>query len=70
MLGYFSNFYNNEGMMKKLCLVALCLVSFSMNSFACGCTKNNTTDSTNQQKCSCDDSKNQCGSDKCPAKSN
>lgn len=40
--------------MKKLCLIALCLVSFSMNSFACGCTdKPETTSKNNAHKCTC-----------------
>ena len=51
--------------MKKLCLVALCLFSFSMNSFACGCA-DNKTNATSEQKCPCDHSKNQCDKDQCP----
>ncbi|WP_158617413.1 hypothetical protein [Legionella sp. km772] len=56
-------------MMKKLCLVALCLVSFSMNSFACGCNanKNDATKATSEQKCTCDKANSTC--DKCAAKS-
>ena len=56
-------------MMKKLCLVALCLVSFSMNSFACGCA-NDKTNATSVQTCDCDKSKSSCDKDKCPAKTN
>lgn len=53
--------------MKKLCLVALCLVSFSMNSFACGCNANITdaSQASAEQKCTCADGKS---CDKCTKK--